>query len=207
MLGYDATVRNTGHTDGSIVAVAFTGVGANYAERGLESVTISDGRATYELYGRASKSILVYRLTTLSKLANERAAAPGVMLSPSESDSFKGFRVTSYRFSVITLYASIAYDKPRSNGAGAYPITVETKRGAAVFNRVNLNDKNSRSYMVTLPRARGREESDGSLIIQAQPERGRRKRICPLAFRTYYNSRRQALPGKHSIAIRAQRPP
>jgi hypothetical protein len=148
-VGFNGTVRNTGHNDVSIIALGFTANGLRYTSRGtpFRSET-APGSTLYERDARVGSRTLVYRQTELTRFV-DRKYGGGITTSPGEEVPYSGiFLVKSGEFDAITLYGSVAFTKFGKDGG--YPTKIAyTPYGAITFDALN-HDPNYGSLEVTL---------------------------------------------------------
>jgi hypothetical protein len=148
-LGYKGTLRNTGSTGVSLIALGFTAVGFRYATRGTPVLsTLAPGATLYQRDARVSARELVYRATELERFVDRRYGGD-LTLSPGEEIPFSGiFLVKRGEFDSITFYGSAAFTKIAK--IGAYPTTIGyTRDGAVTFDSPN-HDPNFHALEVTL---------------------------------------------------------
>lgn len=148
-LGFKGTVRNTGHSNVSIVALGFSANGVGYTSKDTPSLShASPGLALYQRDARVGSRVSVYRQIELTRFVDKRYGG-GITISPGEEVPFSGiFLVKSAEFDAITLYGSIAYAKVGIDGGYPTKITA-TPNGAISFDSPNDNP-NYYSLEVTL---------------------------------------------------------
>jgi hypothetical protein len=148
-LGFKGTLRNTGGSDVSLVALGFTVNGIRYTTQGTPVLSpVAPGSTLYQRNARIGARALVYRETELTRFVDKRYGS-GITISPGEEIPYSGiFLVKSGEFDAITLYGSAAFTKIGKEGA--YPTKIGyTRDGAVTFNSPS-NDPSYYSLEVTL---------------------------------------------------------
>lgn len=138
-VGFNGSVRNTGHTDVAIVALGISANGVRYTANGTPLLNhASPGLTLYQRDARVSSRVPVYRQIELTRFVDKRYGG-GITVSPGEAVPFSGiFIVKRAEFDAITLYGSIAYAKVGIDGG--YPTKISfTPDGAIEFNPANHN--------------------------------------------------------------------